>query len=105
VELAELNGLKQQVQTVTQFLKAIANPSRLMILCSLLEKERLSVTELNQSLPMPMSQSALSQHLSILRRDGLVKSQREAQSIHYFLADEKPAVLVATLYHLYCKPA
>jgi len=105
VELAELNGLKQQAQTVTQLLKAIANPSRLMILCSLLEKERLSVTELNKSLPMPMSQSALSQHLSILRRDGLVKSQREAQSIHYFLADEKLAVLVATLYHLYCKPA
>jgi DNA-binding transcriptional ArsR family regulator len=102
VDLVEINGLKRQAKMVTQLLKAIANPNRLMILCSLMEKERLSVSELNRSLPL--SQSALSQHLAILRRDGLVKTQREAQSIHYFLADEKIAVLVATLYHLYCKP-
>ncbi|MDF1819190.1 MAG: metalloregulator ArsR/SmtB family transcription factor [Immundisolibacteraceae bacterium] len=102
MDLAEINGLKRQAKMVTQLLKAIANPNRLMILCSLMEKERLSVSELNRSLPL--SQSALSQHLAILRRDGLVKTQREAQSIHYFLADEKIAVLVATLYHLYCKP-
>lgn len=102
MDLVEINGLKRQAKMVTQLLKAIANPNRLMILCSLMEKERLSVSELNRSLPL--SQSALSQHLAILRRDGLVKTQREAQSIHYFLADEKIAVLVATLYHLYCKP-
>lgn len=102
MDLAEINGLKRQAKMVTQLLKAIANPNRLMILCSLMEKERLSVSELNRSLPL--SQSALSQHLAILRRDGLVKTQREAQSILYFLADEKIAVLVATLYHLYCKP-
>ena len=102
MDLAEINGLKRQAKMVTRLLKAIANPNRLMILCSLMEQERLSVSELNRSLPL--SQSALSQHLAILRRDGLVKTQREAQSIHYFLADEKIAVLVATLYHLYCKP-
>ena len=98
----ELGDFRQQAKTVTRLLKAIANPNRLMILCSLMEKERLSVSELNSSLSL--SQSALSQHLAILRRDGLVRTQREAQSIHYFLADEKLAVLVATLYSLYCKP-
>lgn len=102
MDLSEINGLKRQAKMVTRLLKAIANPNRLMILCSLMEKERLSVGELNTSLPL--SQSALSQHLAILRRDGLVRTEREAQSIHYLIADEKIAVLVATLYHLYCKP-
>lgn len=99
---SEIEGLKRQATMVAHLLKAIANPYRLMILCSLIEKERLSVSELNQSLPL--SQSALSQHLAILRRDGLVETQREAQNIHYFLADEKITVLVGTLYELYCKP-
>ncbi len=102
MDLSELGDFKRQAGIVTRLLKAIANPNRLMILCSLMEKERLSVGDLNELLPL--SQSALSQHLAILRRDGLVKTQREAQSIHYFLADEKLAVLMATLYHLYCKP-
>jgi len=102
VNLSEVGQLKQQATMVAQLLKAIANPYRLMILCSLIEQERLSVSELNLSLPL--SQSALSQHLAILRRDGLVKTQREAQNIFYFLADEKVTVLVGTLYELYCKP-
>ena len=102
MDLFELEGLRQQAGMVSRLLKALSNPNRLMILCSLMEKERMSVSELNLSLPL--SQSALSQHLAVLRRDNLVSTSREAQTIYYFLADEKIAVLVATLYHLYCKP-
>lgn len=102
MDTQELAELRQQAGMVSRLLKALSNPNRLMILCSLMERERLSVGELNQSLPL--SQSALSQHLAILRRDQIVATNREAQTIFYSLADEKIAVLVATLYHLYCKP-
>ncbi len=102
MDIQELAELRQQAGMVSRLLKALSNPNRLMILCSLMERERLSVGELNQSLPL--SQSALSQHLAILRRDQIVATNREAQTIFYSLADEKIAVLVATLYHLYCKP-
>ncbi len=102
MDTQELAELRQQAGMVSRLLKALSNPNRLMILCSLMERERLSVGELNLSLPL--SQSALSQHLAILRRDQIVATNREAQTIFYSLADEKIAVLVATLYHLYCKP-
>lgn len=81
------------------FLKALSNENRLMILCYLLDKE-LSVTALNEKLPL--SQSALSQHLAVLRKDGLVKTRRESQTIFYSLGDERVKTLIQTLHELFC---
>ena len=83
------------------FLKCMANRNRLMILCALLDGNK-SVGELNAE--VPLSQSALSQHLSVLRDAGLVTTQREAQTIHYSLADERVRSLLNTLYNLFCVP-
>jgi len=80
-------------------LKAIANESRLLILCNLEGKE-LSVTELNDHLEL--SQSALSQHLAVLRKDGLVKTRRESQTIYYSLSDVRASKVIKTLHELYC---
>ena len=63
-----------------RLLKALANDNRLMILCLLFEGPR-SVGELNELLPL--SQSALSQHLAVLREEGLVKTKRQAQNVLY----------------------
>lgn len=65
------------------FLKTMANEHRLMILCQL-SKGEMSVGELNQKIPL--AQSALSQHLALLRREGVVTTRRNAQSIYYSLA-------------------
>jgi DNA-binding transcriptional ArsR family regulator len=65
-------------------MRAFGNESRLMILCTLAEGER-SVGELNEIIPL--SPSALSQQLARLRREGLVKTRRESQVIHYSLCD------------------
>ncbi|MFT2098758.1 ArsR/SmtB family transcription factor [Marinomonas sp. 2405UD66-6] len=81
------------------FLKALSNENRLMILCYLLDKE-LSVTALNEKLPL--SQSALSQHLAVLRKDGLVNTRRESQTIFYSLGDERVKTLIQTLHGLFC---
>ncbi|WP_236037088.1 ArsR/SmtB family transcription factor [Marinomonas vulgaris] len=90
--------LRQSSQAAT-FLKALSNENRLMILCHLLDKE-LSVTSLNEKLPL--SQSALSQHLAVLRKDDLVKTRRESQTIYYSLGDSRVKELIQTLHSLFC---
>ncbi|WP_187424860.1 ArsR/SmtB family transcription factor [Marinomonas sp. IMCC 4694] len=90
--------LKQSSQAAT-FLKALSNENRLMILCHLLDKE-MSVTALNEKLPL--SQSALSQHLAVLRKDGLVSTRRESQTIYYRLGDDRVKTLIHTMHDLFC---
>ncbi|NLS12239.1 helix-turn-helix transcriptional regulator [Vibrio sp. SM6] len=80
-------------------LKAMANARRLQILCLLHERE-LSVGELCAELIL--SQSALSQHLAWLRRDGLVTTRRESQTVFYSLHSEEVKALIELLHRLYC---
>ena len=82
--------------------KALANKQRLMILCLLVERER-SVGELNGLLDL--SQSALSQHLAVLREEGLVQTRREAQNVFYALMPGPAAQVMHTLHGIYCAPA
>ncbi|MFZ5793135.1 MAG: ArsR/SmtB family transcription factor [Sphingomonas sp.] len=82
-----------------KLLRALANERRLMILCQLTGGER-SVGEL---LPLiGLSQSALSQHLAVLRSDGLVATRREGVSIRYRIADPAAAQVLATLAMIFC---
>jgi len=80
-------------------LKAMANQHRLVILC-LLNGNELSVSEINEALDIP--QSTLSQHLSVLRKDELVTTRRDAQTIYYALASKEVKGIISTLYELYC---
>ena len=97
-KLAELHG---KAAHAVELLKAMANEWRLMILCQLADGEK-TVSELQESLGL--SQSALSQHLAILREQGLVKTRRESQTIYYSLADTAAISLIHTLHDIYCKP-
>ncbi|RCW97044.1 ArsR/SmtB family transcription factor [Marinomonas foliarum] len=92
------NMAKQSAQAAT-FLKALSNENRLMILCHILDQE-LSVTALNEHLPL--SQSALSQHLAVLRKDGLVSTRRESQTIFYSIGDNRVKEMILTLHQLFC---
>ena len=83
------------------FMKILANKNRLMILCSLLNQER-SVSELNQN--VPLGQSALSQHLAILRQHNLVDTRRDAQSIYYSVSDPRVKQIIQKLYEFFCAP-
>ena len=80
-------------------MKALGNESRLMILCMLAEGER-SVSDLNENIPL--SQSALSQQLARLRRQGLVKTRRESQTIFYALAEGPADRVIQLLHDIYC---
>jgi len=94
-----MEDMLKQSSLAATFLKALSNENRLMILCYLLDRE-LSVTALNEKLPL--SQSALSQHLALLRKDGLVTTRRESQTIFYSLGDARVKTLIQTLHELFC---
>jgi DNA-binding transcriptional ArsR family regulator len=100
-DLMEMDFEQMQASAgeASTLLKSMSNENRLLILCQLLEGEK-SVTELQSHLPL--SQSALSQHLAVLRRDGLVTTKRVAQSIYYSLNGTEARAVLATLYDLYC---
>lgn len=91
--------MQVNAEQAADLLKAMANKHRLLILCTLNDQE-LSVSELNQQVNIP--QSTLSQHLSVLRKDKLVKTRREAQTIYYSLSSEEVKAIINTLYQLYC---
>lgn len=94
-----IEELRKNAKQATNLLKALANENRLMILCHL-DGQELSVSELNNCLDL--SQSALSQHLAVLRRDNLVKTRRESQTIFYSLNGEEAKNIIHTLHSMYC---
>lgn len=93
--------MRGQAAAAEEMLKALANRHRLMILCQLIDGER-SVGDLAQFLGV--RDSNVSQHLALLRKDGVVSTRREGQTIWYALASEPVKKLVGTLYEIYCGP-
>jgi DNA-binding transcriptional ArsR family regulator len=100
-DTVDLAAMQRSAADAVRLLKSIANESRLMVMCVLAEGE-LSVGALNGRIAL--SQSALSQHLAILRDQGLVKTRRESQTIYYSLAETAALQLINTLHDIYCKP-
>jgi ArsR family transcriptional regulator, virulence genes transcriptional regulator len=97
-----VKDLTSRSEEVVHVLKAMSNTHRLLILCELYNGER-SVSALEAV--VPLSQSALSQHLAKLRDYGVVTTRREAQSIYYSLTDPRVASLIGSLHELFCEPA
>lgn len=93
-------AIKPHADKAAAFLKALANEQRLMILCNLLEGP-LSVGELNER--VTLSQSALSQHLGVLREANVVTTAREAQSIRYALTSGAVNRIIEILYKEFCE--
>lgn len=99
--LLEPRDMARHAADAARLLKALANEHRLVILCQLVPGE-CSVAELLDR--VPLGQSALSQHLAILRRDGLVRSRREARTVFYALSGYAAPRVLSVLYELYCAP-
>jgi DNA-binding transcriptional ArsR family regulator len=95
----DFDAMHQNASKAVRLLKSIANESRLIVMCVLAEGE-ISVGHLNQRIDL--SQSALSQHLAILREQGLVKTRRESQTIYYSLSDSDAIGIIEKLHDIYC---
>jgi ArsR family transcriptional regulator len=98
-EASELKLMRKNAAQAAALLRAISHEARLLVLCELAIGERSAGELVERS---GLSQSALSQHLAKLRKEGLVATRREAQMIHYRIADQRAQRVLRVLHDIYC---
>jgi DNA-binding transcriptional ArsR family regulator len=98
----DVETMQVAADRASDLLKALANRHRLMIICQLIDREH-SVGELAEFLGV--RGSTVSQHLALLRKDGLVSARRDGQTIWYAIRSQPAHELVTTLYRIYCAPS
>ncbi len=96
----DLAAFAAQAGEVAGLLKAMANQRRLMVLCTLVEVGEMRVGDLVEAIGI--SQSALSQHLALMREEGLVTFRRDSQVLWYRIADPRTEALLAALHDIFC---
>nr|WP_207819332.1 metalloregulator ArsR/SmtB family transcription factor [Parashewanella curva] len=92
--------MQASAKEAAELLKTMSHPARLQVLCQLTENE-VSVGELLSH--STLSQSAFSQHLSVLKQHNLIKARKSAQQVFYSIADERVYEIVKTLHSIFCK--
>jgi ArsR family transcriptional regulator len=97
----DLALFEESAGRAASLLRLLGNEKRLMVLCQLADGE-LSVGEMQRR--VGLSQSALSQHLALMREEGLVATRRESQTIHYRISDPAALRIIETLAELFCPP-
>ena len=100
VNQLEIDKLKENAVKAADILGVMSNASRLLALCYLCEGDK-TVQELQAHLGI--KQSALSQHLAVLRREKLVTTSKEGKSVIYSLASADVRTLLQTLCEIYCR--
>ena len=96
----DLDRMVGSAKRASDFLKALAHESRLMILCILAEGEK-SVSELEDILSL--RQPTVSQQLARLRADGLVSTRRDGKTVYYNLASDEARVVIGAIYDVFCR--
>ncbi len=97
----DLSLFEESAGRAATLLRLLGNERRLMVLCQLAEGE-LSVSDIQSRIGL--SQSALSQHLALLREEGVVGTRRESQTIYYRIVDHSAMRIIETLAELFCPP-
>lgn len=100
MEEKNVEEMKEKAKEVANLLKVMANENRLLILCEL-EKEPMSVSSLLEKLQI--TQSGISQHLAILKANGILDYDKKAQTVVYRIKDERIYKLMEVLKEMYCK--
>jgi DNA-binding transcriptional ArsR family regulator len=96
----ETAEMVDRADEAAEFLKKLAHPSRLMVVCALVDGER-SVRDLEDTLGI--RQPGLSQQLAELREAGLIVGRKESKSVFYRLADGRVTEFIETLHRLFCE--
>ena len=94
-----IKALENSAHDAAELLRSLANEKRLMIMCQLVEGEK-SVGALCETLNL--SQSNASQQLAVLRKDGLVQTRRDGQTIYYSLKGDEAQRVIEVLHGIYC---
>ena len=90
----------KEAKRVAELLKVLANENRLLIFCSLIEQP-LTVNQIAKYVPN-ITQSALSQHLSLLKARNILDYKKSGQNVTYFIADKKVEDIISLLKKYYC---
>jgi len=93
--------LMDNAKRASEFLKVMANENRLIILCALAQGEK-NVGELEEILGI--RQPTLSQQLSRLRAENVVRTRRESKQIYYRIASDEAIELIGLMHELFCSP-
>ena len=96
---SDLQQLHANAEAASQFLKALANQDRLILLCQLSQGER-NVSDLESLLGI--QQPTLSQQLAVLRREGLVETRRDGKQVFYRISSPPALAVIQTLYQQFC---
>ncbi|ENM5789646.1 helix-turn-helix transcriptional regulator [Vibrio mimicus] len=96
----EIDEMKRNAVEVAELLRVMAHPERLMVLCQLTHRE-MGVGQLQQG--STLSQSAFSQHLTVLRKHGIIQARKESQQVFYRLADSRITALIESLQNVFCR--
>ncbi len=94
-----MEDMRAAADDASGLLRALANRHRLLILCRLVDGER-SVGDLAAALGI--RDSTVSQHLALLRRDGLVRTRRDGQTIWYTISSAPARAVIEVLYRCFC---
>ncbi len=100
MDAVNIERMKSNAIEVAELLKFMAHPERLMVLCQLINGE-VGVGQLQQS--SALSQSAFSQHLTVLRKHRIIKARKASQQVFYSLADGRVAQLIQSLHRVFCE--
>ncbi len=92
-------AMAKSAEEAAGYMRALSNPSRLLLLCQLVEGE-LSVGELESALDL--GQAYVSQQLARLRSEGLVTARREGRVVYYSLSDPRVTPVLQVLYEQFC---
>ena len=91
--------VEEKVKEVAALLKSISHPLRLKILC-LLQEGEMTVGDIQTS--VQTSTANISQHLRILRQQGIISTRKDANFIYNYIADKRIVEWITTLQHLFC---
>lgn len=95
-----MKEMHEKADMAAQFLKSLANSTRLMILCLLVEGEK-SVSQLIEA--TEIGQSSISQHLSKLKEEGIIDFRRDHRTLYYYINDTHALRIMGVLYDIFCK--
>lgn len=99
MEAEQVRKMQSNVIEASELLRIMAHPERLMVLCQLTSGE-MGAGALQQN--STLSQSAFSQHLTVLRKHDLITARKASQQVFYSLSDPRVEQLIETLHQAFC---
>jgi len=101
-DMGDLGDLAEKAAEASRMMKLLSNERRLLLLCHLATAGEMTVGALAAS--VGLSQSAASQHLALMREDGLIAFRRDGQTLHYKIANPNAALFLSMLKSVFCNP-